>query len=309
MRQITYSEAINEALHQEMERDSSVIVYGLGVPDHKACFGSTAGLQERFGKERVFDTPLSEDAMTGFGIGAAINGLRPVHVHIRMDFLLLALNQIANMIAPLQEMSRNLLKTPFVIRAVIGRGWGQGYQHSKSMYSIFSHIPGLEVMLPVTPYEVKGALITAIRSDRPTLIVEHRWLYWQMGEVPENPYLFYRSWNNIVRIGVDITVLATSWMVIEAMKAAEILWIKHGVGVEIINMMYISPLDMAEAINSVKKTGYCIIADNDWIDFGASAEMATRIYENCLRHIHTSIGRIGFQFAHCPTARRLETQF
>ncbi|MFH0731800.1 MAG: alpha-ketoacid dehydrogenase subunit beta, partial [Candidatus Omnitrophota bacterium] len=167
MRKISYCEALREAMSQEMERDPNIFVYGIGVPDHKRVFGSTVGLVEKFGPERCFDTPLSEDAMTGFGLGAALNGMRPIHIHIRVDFLLLATNQLANMVSSYRYLSGGELKAPMVIRAVIGRGWGQGSQHSKSMYSIFAHIPGLKIVLPTTPKDAKGLLVSAIRDDNP----------------------------------------------------------------------------------------------------------------------------------------------
>ena len=307
MRQITYQEAINEALVQEMERDPSVFVYGIGVDDHKRVFGTTNNLVEKFGKDRCFDTPLSEDAMTGFGIGAAMNGLRPIHVHLRMDFLLLAMNQLANMASAQNCMSAGKLKCTMVIRAIIGRGWGQGHQHSKSMYSIFAHIPGLKVVLPTTPYDAKGLLISAIRDEGPVLFIEHRWLYWQKGVVPECLYTIpYKS--NMLRAGREITVVATSWMNVEARKAAEIL-AKGGIELEIIDPRSVSPLDDKLIIDSVNMSGRCIIADNDWIDYGFSAEMATRIYEKCYKILKCPIERIGFAFTPCPTVRHLENEF
>ena len=208
MRKISYCEALNEAMYQEMERDPSVFVYGIGVPDHKKIFGSTAGLVEKFGIERCFDTPLSEDAMTGFGLGAAINGMRPIHVHIRVDFLLLAMNQLANMVSAYRYTSGGTLKVPLVIRAIIGRGWGQGSQHSKSMYSVFAHIPGLKVVLPTTPADSKGLLISSIRDNDPVIVIEHRWLYWQKGDVPAEPFTIPIGEANVIREGKDITIVA-----------------------------------------------------------------------------------------------------
>ena len=186
-RKITYCQALNEAMIQEMERDSSVFVYGIGAPDHKKVFGTTAGLVEKFGKERCFDTPLAEDSMAGFGLGAALNGMRPINVHIRVDFLLLAMNQLANMISSFRYGSGGEQKAPLVVRAIIGRGWGQGFQHSKSVYSTFAHIPGLKVVLPTTPNDAKGLLISSIRDNNPVIFIEHRWLYWQKGEVSQDP--------------------------------------------------------------------------------------------------------------------------
>ncbi len=308
MRNITYCDALNEAIAQEMERDPSVFIYGLGVPDHKRIFGSTNDLVERFGKERCFDTPLSEDAMTGFGLGAAINGKRPIHVHIRADFLLLAMNQLANMVSSYRYFSGGRLKVPMVIRVIIGRGWGQGHQHSKSMYSIFAHIPGLKVVLPTTPYDAKGMLISAIRDDNPVIFFEHRWLYWQEGEVPAEPYTVPIGPAHVVRKGKDITVVATSWMNVEALKAAEIL-ARNGVDVEIVDVRTIAPFEDDLVVESVLKTGHCIIADNDWLECGFSAEAAARIYDKCFGRMKSPIERVGFAFTPCPTARHLENAF
>jgi len=309
MRKITYCEALNEALCQEMTRDPSVFVYGIGVPDHKRIFGSTAGLVERFGADRCFDTPLSEDGMTGFGLGAAINGLRPVHIHIRVDFLLLAMNQLANMVSCYMYHSGGKLKVPLVIRAVIGRGWGQGCQHSKSMYSVFAHIPGLKVVLPTTARDAKGLLIAAIRDDSPVLVIEHRWLYWQEGEVPEEPFTEPIGVANILRKGRDLTVVATSWMNVEALKASGVLDRKHGVSVEIVDPRAISPLDDELIARSVRKTGHCIVADNDWLNCGFSAEIAARVSEKCHESLKQPVQRLGFAFTPCPTARHLENEF
>jgi len=308
MRKISYCQALNEAMTQEMARDPGVFVYGIDVPDHKRIFGSNAGLVEKFGPERCFDTPLSEDAMTGFGIGAAINGMRPIHVHMRVDFLLLAINQLVNMACSYRYASGGTLKVPMVIRAIIGRGWGQGFQHSKSMYSMLAHIPGLKVVLPTTPRDAKGLLISAIRDDNPVVFIEHRWLYWQEDEVPEEPYTIPLEEPNVLHRGKHITVVATSWMNVEALRAAEILG-RRGVSVEIVDPRTIAPLNDELIVKSVKKTGYCIVADNDWLHCGFSAEVAARVSEHCLHDLKAPVSRIGFAPTPCPTARHLEDEF
>ena len=308
MREISYREALNEAMVQEMERDPSVFVYGIGVPDHKRIFGSTVGLVEKFGAERCFDTPLCEDSMTGFGLGAAINGMRPIHVHTRVDFLLLAMNQLANMVSSYRYGTGGKLKVPLVIRAVIGRGWGQAYQHSKSMYSVFAHIPGLKVVLPTTPGDAKGLLISAVRDDNPVIFMEHRWLYDARDNVPEEPYIIPFGEANVLREGKDITVVAISWMNIEALKAAEVMQ-KCGISVEVIDPRVIAPFHDELIIKSVEKTGRCIVADNDWLDCGFSAEVAARVSEKCFGKLQSPVYRIGFAPTPCPCTRPLENRF
>jgi acetoin:2,6-dichlorophenolindophenol oxidoreductase subunit beta len=308
VRQITYCQALREALLQEMERDSRVFVYGIGVPDHKAVFDSTAGLPEKFGPMRCFDTPLSEDAMTGFGLGAALSGLRPVHVHIRMDFMMLAFNQISNLISSYAYLSGGSLHVPMVIRGVIGRGWGQGSQHSKSMHAAFAHVPGLKVVMPTTAYDAKGLLISAIRDNNPVVFIEHRWLYWQRGDVPEEPYTVPLGRASVLREGRDLTIVATSWMNVEATLAADILG-RHGLSVEIVDPRTIAPLDEDTIVRSVEKTGRCLVADNDWPFCGFSAEVAARISARCFSALKAPVERVGFAETPCPTPRHLENLF
>ncbi len=318
MRKITYCDAIREATIQEMERDPNIFLYGIDVPDHKGIFGSTIGLQEKFGKERVFDTPLSEDTMSGFGLGAAINGMRPIHVHMRVDFMLLAFNQIVNMLSSYNYSSCGKLSVPITIRAIVGRGWGQGFQHSKTMHSIFAHIPGLKVILPTTAYDAKGLLISAIRDNNPVIVFEHRWLYWQEEEVPEGSYTIPIGDGNILRKGDDITIVATSWMNVESLFAAEVLKEKHDINIEIVDPRTIAPFGNDNnsvgnneklIIDSVKKTKHCIVADNDWLSCGFSAEVASRVYDKCFDILERPVKRIGFANTPCPTARHLENEF
>lgn len=308
MKKISYCEAINEALIQEMERDENVFVYGIGVPDHKRIFGSTKNLLEKFGKNRCLDTPLSEDALTGMALGAAINGLRPVLVHARIDFLLLTVNQLANMVSSYRYASAGKEKVPLVIRAIIGRGWGQSCQHSKSMQSIFAHIPGLKVVMPTTPKDVKGLLISSIRDDNPVIFLEHRWLYYAEDEVPEKSYSIPIGKANIVKPGKDLTIIATSWMVVEALRAAEVLE-KQGIKVEIVDPRSLTPFDEKTITESVNKTGHCIVADFDWIHCGFSAEIAARVSNKCFKNLKTPVERIGFAFTPCPSSRPLEDCF
>ena len=308
MRTITYRDAINEAMREEMRRDPTVFTYGIDVGDHKRIFNSTKGLAEEFGATRCFSTPLAEDAMTGFGLGAAINGMRPVHVHMRVDFLLLGMNQLVNMIATHLYGSGGAMKVPMVIRAIIGRGWGQSYQHSKALHSWFAHVPGLKVVMPATPRDAKGMLVAAIRDDNPVIVIEHRWLYDAMGEVPDDCSGIGLEGARVLRPGKDVTLVATSWMNVEAVKAAQILE-KRGVSLEVIDVRSIAPFDAATVIESVKKTRRCIIADNDWINCGFSAEVATQVYEACMSALKGPIQRIGYEATPCPCTRPLENEF
>lgn len=307
-RLISYRQALAEAVASEMRKDPDVFIYGIDVADHKRIFGSTTGLLEEFGSKRVFSTPLSEEALMGFGLGAAISGLRPINVHIRLDFLLLAMNQIVNMISSYHYGSDGKLKVPLVVRAVIGKGWGQAYQHSKSLQSYFAHIPGLKVVMPTTPSDAKGLLISAIQDNNPVIFLEHRMLYDVSGDVPEDLEPIPLGKARILKKGKDVTVVATSYMNIEALKAAEILK-RRGIMLEIVDPRTIAPLDEKTITNSVKKTGRCIIADYDWIENGFSAEVATRVYQSCRKELKSPIDRIGFASCPCPCTRPLENEF
>ena len=309
MVKMTFEKALLDATTREMERDDSVFVYGIGAPDHKHLFGTTTGLVEKFGADRCLETPLAEDSMTGFGLGAAMNGMRPIHVHIRMDFALLALNQIVNMISCASYGSAGKLNAPMVIRCMIGRGWGQGYQHSKTLHSYFAHIPGLKVVIPTTPRDAKGLLASAIRDDNPVIFIEHRWLYFAEEEVPEGDFTIPLGKGKILREGKDLTIVGTSWMNIEALEAASMLKKYHGIDVEIVDPRTIAPLDEDIILSSVRKTGHCIVADNDWSYAGFGAELAAMVSEKAFGELKTPVTRIGWQHTPCPTVRKLENTF
>ena len=309
MRRISYCEALREAQWQEMERDPSVFVYGVGVPTHAEVFGTVTGLADRFGPGRCMDTPISEAAMTGFGLGAAIGGLRPIHIHIRVDFLLLAMSQLVNQVSPFIYSTCGGQKAPLTIRAIVGRGWGQGWQHSKSLHSAFAHVPGLKVVLPTRARDAKGLLTAAIRDDNPVLVIEHRWLYWAEDEVPEEPYATpLEGGGAVLRPGSDLTIVATSWMAVEALRAAEIL-ARSGVDAEVVDPQVIAPFDDTLVLDSAGRTGRCMVADNDWTDCGFGAEVAARVSEACFGSLRAPVRRVGWPMAPCPTARCLEDRF
>src|SRR5262252_122912 len=232
-RMLRYVDALAEAVAQEMERDPRVFVYGLDVDDHKRIQGSTTGLLERFGAERVFTTPLSEDAMTGFGIGAAMAGMRPVHVHIRMDFLMLCMNQLVNMAAKAHYMYGGTVSVPMVVRSMIGKSWGQGAQHSQGLYSMFMHVPGLKVVAPSNAYDAKGCMIAAIRDDNPVIFVEHRLLYPTEAYVPQELYTVEFGRARVLAKGKDLTLVGISNMVMECLRAQELL-AEEGIHAEVI---------------------------------------------------------------------------
>jgi acetoin:2,6-dichlorophenolindophenol oxidoreductase subunit beta len=308
-RKIQYREAVNEAIIQSMKKDKDVFVMGPDVADHKKSYGITVNIVETFGKERCFSTPLSEEGLMGMALGASMKGMRPIYMHIRVDFLILALNQLFNMVASCHYGSGGKLKAPMVIRAVIGRGWGQSYQHSKSLQSIFAHIPGLKVVMPTTPKDAKGLMMTAIKDNNPVVYLEHRWLHDAEDYVPEKEYIIPFGKANVVKVGKDVTIIATSWMNVEALEAADILSRKAGIKIEIIDPRTIAPLDEATIIKSVTKTGHCIVADYDWVNYGFGAEIAARVQEKCFGKLKSPISRLGFAATHCPTTRPLENAF
>src|SRR6185312_7234483 len=268
-RTLSFVDAVREAAEQEMLRDESVVVFGLDVDDPKAIQGTTRGLLERFGPERVFGTPLSEDVMTGAAIGMALAGLRPIHVHIRMDFLLLAMNQLVNVAAKSRAMYGGRVNVPLVVRAMIGKSWGQGAQHSQGLHGLFMHVPGIKVVAPATPYDAKGCLIAAIRDDDPVLYVEHRLLHFQKGPVPETDYVMSPGKARIARPGDDVTLVGISYMQVECLRAAHYLN-DIGINAEVIDPIWLSPLDIETIAESVERTGRLVVVDTAWTNCGAA---------------------------------------
>jgi acetoin:2,6-dichlorophenolindophenol oxidoreductase subunit beta len=308
IRSLRYVDALAEAMAQEMDRDSRVFVYGLDVDDHKAIQGSTKGLLERFGPERVFTTPLSEDAMTGFGIGAAMAGLRPIHVHIRMDFLMLCMNQLVNMAAKAHYMYGGRVKVPLVVRSMIGKSWGQGAQHSQGLYSMFMNVPGLKVVAPSNAHDAKGCMIRAIRDDNPVIFVEHRLLYFSDSPVPEEPYEVEFGRSRVMRSGNDITIVGISNMALEALRAAELLS-QVGISAEVIDPISLMPLDVDTIIRSAEHTGRLLVVDNGWTACGAGAEIIACVAEREVRLRNVRFQRMGFARTTCPTTPALEKVF
>ena len=307
-REISYVEAVREATDLEMGRDASVILFGLDVDDPKAIQGTTKGLPEKYGHERVFGTPLSEDAMTGAAIGMALAGLKTIHVHIRMDFLMLSMNQLVNMAAKMHYMYGGQVSVPLVVRAMIGKSWGQGAQHSQGLYSFFMHVPGLKVVAPTTPYDAKGCLIAAIRDGNPVIYVEHRILHFQKGPVPESAYTVLPGKARITAVGQDITLVGISYMQIECLRAQRYLE-EAGISAEVIDPIWLSPLDIDTIAESVRKTGKLCVVDSDWTSCGASAEIIAQVTERLQGECDVRVRRMGFAPVTCPTTPGLEAHF
>jgi len=304
MRKIKFSEAILEATDYCMGIDPTVFIIGLGVPDPGGIFGTTKGLQEKYGKERVMDMPLSENCMTGVITGASLNGFRPILTHQRVEFSLLSIDQIVNQAAKWYYMNAGQQNVPIVIRMVIGRGWGQGAQHAQSLESWFGHIPGLKVVMPSNPKDAKGLLIASVEDDNPVIFLEHRWLHNLVDDVPKENIPVPIGKARIVKNGTDITLVANSYMVIEALRCAQILE-KHQISVEVIDIRTIRPLDSETIINSVNKTKRLIVADNGWIHYGISSEIISIVTENIFdKLIHKPV-RVGVNDSPSPSTRAL----
>lgn len=307
-RTISYVDAIREATELEMQRDPRVLLFGLDVDDPKAILGTTRGLQEKFGPERVFGTPLSEDALTGAAVGMALAGLRPIHVHIRMDFLMLSMNQLVNQAAKMHYAFGGRQSAPMVVRSIIGKSWGQGAQHSQALHSMFMHVPGLKVVAPSTPYDAKGCLAAAIRDDNPVMFVEHRILYYQKGPVPAGEYAVAPGKARITVPGRDLTIVGISYMQVECQRAQRYLE-TVGISAEVIDPIWLSPLDIETIAESVRRTGRLLVVDNGWTVCGAAAEIIAAVSERLQGLAQFRVARMGFAQVPCPTTPSLEEHF
>lgn len=306
-RVIKYSQALSEGLMEAMKKDKTVFVMGQSGEDPNAMFGSLKEVIETFGPTgRVFDLPLSEAGITGWGTGMAIAGMKPVMTHHRDDFLFLASDQIVNHAAKWMYMHRTPVN--WTIRAIVGRGWGQGPQHSQSLQAVFAHIPGLKVVMPSTPKDAKGLLYSSIFEPCPVIILEHRRLYDSVGDVPEGIVNIPLGKARILRHGSDLTIVAVSQTVQEAVLAARAMS-KAGIEAEVIDPRTIRPLDYATFNKSVKKTGRLIVCDTSWIKFGISAEIAASVGESAFSSLKAPIKRIGLPDCPTPASYELEKYY
>lgn len=299
MKEVRYIRAITDALMEEMARDDKVFVIGEDVALPGGSFSATRGLLEAFGAKRVKDTPISESAIVGLALGAATQGLRPVVEIMFMDFLPLCMDQIVNQVAKTRYMFGGQYQVPLVIRTPCGGGVNAGPQHSQCLESWFAHVPGLKVVMPATPYDVKGLLKAAIRDDNPVLFVENKALYGLQGEIPEEDYLVPIGKADVKKPGKDVTVVATSRMVHQSLEAARTLS-EEGIEVEVIDLRTISPLDKETIFQSVEKTSRLVIAHEAVKAFGVGAEIAAMVAEEMIDCLDAPILRVGAPFTPVP---------
>lgn len=301
---IKYYEAIREAHAESLRANPDVYVIGLGVPGPTGIFGTTKGLVEEFGSDRVLDMPASEGGMTGVALGTAVSGARPVMVHMRVDFAVLTMETLVNQAAKWHYMYGGKMRAPLTVRMIIGRGWGQGPQHSQSLQAWFAHVPGLKVVMPATAVDAKGMLLSAIEDDAPVILFEHRWLYGISGEVPEGHFKTPLDGARVMRQGRDVTLAGLSYMVPECLRAAEQL-AEVGIEAEVIDIRSLTPIDTDTIARSVEKTGRLVVADTAHSEFGASAEVVARVTERAFAALKKPPVRIGLPSIPTPTTPAL----
>jgi len=305
MREITFAEAIREALAEEMRRDSSVCILGEDVAEAGTPFKVLSGLVEEFGTERVVDTPISEAGFTGLAVGAAMTGLRPVVDIMFGDFITLTMDQMVNQAAKVHYMSGGKWRVPMVMRTTLGAARRSAAQHSQSLHAWFSHVPGLKVVLPSTPYDAKGLLKTAIRDNNPVVFFEDKMMYKLKGLVPSEEYTIPLGVADIKRAGRDVTIVATSSMVQVALGAANLLE-GAGLSAEVIDPRTTWPLDERTIIESAKKTSRAIVVDEGYRRYGVTAEIASVIAEGAFHHLDAPVKRIGAMHVPIPFSPPLE---
>ncbi|MBT6361350.1 MAG: alpha-ketoacid dehydrogenase subunit beta [Rhodospirillaceae bacterium] len=306
--ELSYCEALNAAQFQAMELDSGVFVFGLGVDRTGAVFGSTKGLVEHFGEKRVFDTPTSEHALTALAAGAANSGLRPVLVHQRIDFMLHSMDQIVNWISLWQFKSGGRSRMPLVIRAIVGKGWGQGPQHAKSLHPLFAHLPGMQVVMPSSPAEAKGLLLASIFSNSPTVFIEGRSLYSMKEQVPNAPYFIRLGKASICTAGTDVTLVSFGSMMPAALEAA-IEARKIDINVEVVDLRTVAPLDIETVCASVEKTGRLVVAESGWGRYGVAGEIISTVAERLTPTLKAAPKRVTWPDSHVPMSAPLEEKF
>lgn len=303
-RVITLADAIREGITKSFARDDSTFLFAQGVDDPVAMWGTLKGIGNKFGEDRVIEMPIAENGAVGIAIGAAIAGQRPIISFHRVEFALLAFEQIVNNAAKTSYISNGQHKVPLVIRMVIGRGWGQGPEHSQSLEPLFAYFPGLKVVMPAFAADAKGMLIAAIEDDNPVIFIEHRFLHYSTGHVPEGYYKNALDGPRVVREGKDITIVATSHGVLEAMRAADVLH-KIGCSAEVIDMRVLRPLNVAPIVASVRKTGRLVTVDTGFVRFGVGAEIIASVLTEAFDALKAAPVRLGLPDHPTPSSRGL----
>jgi len=306
-RELTYAQALNEALREEMRRDNRVFLLGEDIAQHGGAFAVTKGLWEEFGPERVRNTPISENCVVGTAIGAGVTGMRPVVEIMYVDFAALAMDQIANQGAKIRYMFGGKAKVPVVLRSQGGGGRGNAAQHSQSLEAWFVHIPGLKVVQPSTPFDAKGLLKTAIRDDNFVIFLEHKLLYPTKGQVPEEEYLIPLGVADTKREGGDVTIVATSRMVLFALEAANQL-ATSGIEAEVIDPRTLKPLDMDAIVTSVRKTNRIMVVNEGHRTAGVASEIAARVQEECFYYLDAPVSRVATEDVPLPYNGALELE-
>tara|TARA_Y100000389_G_C17471474_1_gene531646 strand:- start:24974 stop:26029 length:1056 start_codon:yes stop_codon:yes gene_type:complete len=308
MKKISYAKAINSAIHESMLIDDGVICYGLGVTDPKGVFGTTLNLENKFGKDRVFDIPASENAITGISIGAGLNKIKSIVTHQRLDFFLLAMDQLVNGAAKWHYMFGGQLSVPITIRLIIGRGWGQGPTHSQNLQAWFAHIPGLKVVMPSTPKDAKGLLMSSIFDPNPVIFLEHRWLHNAIGDVPEGDYRDQIGKASIITSGKDLTIVSMSYLTIESIKAIKYLK-KFNINCELIDLKTIKPIDWNTIKKSLKKTGRLLVLDTGYTTGSVAGEIIAKLSIENFSYFKDAPERIAMPDVPEPTSFYLTKNF
>ncbi len=303
-----FREAVHQATLQALEKDPKVLLIGVGIIDPRAVWGTLSGALEKYGPDRVIEGPLAEDALTGISIGAATMGLKPVIVHHRIDFVMLTMNQLINHAAKWPAMFGFQQKVPMVVRAVVGRGWGNGPQHTQSHHALFSHVPGIKAVVPSNPRDAKGLYLAAIEDGGPVVYIEHRWFHEDDAEVPSEYYVTPIGKAAVVRQGKDITLIAVGPMVAESLKAALSLE-NTGISAEVIDVRTVHPLDISTILQSVKKTGRVVVSDSDWGPCGVAGEIVASVSENAHSYLKSAPARIFWPDTCVPSSQAIEAMF
>ena len=309
MTKITFAKAINEALHFAMKKDTNMICYGLGVTDPKNVFSTTENLEKKFGKKRVFDVPTSENALTGISIGASLNGVRSVVTHQRLDFFLLAMDQLVNSAAKWFYMFGSQKSVPITIRLIIGRGWGQGPTHSQNLQAWFAHIPGLKVVMPSNPSDAKNLLIESIFDPNPVIFLEHRWLHNLTEDVSNKNSKAKIGKSKVLIKGKDITVVASSYLILEAIKSAKYLKKNFNISCEVIDLSSIKPFDKSTIFNSITKTKNVLCLDTGYSFGSVSGEIIAQISTQLFNTLKNPPQRLAMPDIPEPTSYSLTKDF